>query len=59
MVGLTKVELMIEEVIKNNEIESNTLSDIFLKKDIKIISSLIESQIWDLKRAKELENQVI
>ena len=59
MVGLTKVELMIEEVIKNNKIESNALSDIFLKKDIKIISSLIESQIWDLKRAKELENQVI
>lgn len=59
MVGLTKVELMIEDVINNNNMESNMLSEIFLKKDIKIISSLIESQIRDLKRAKQLESQAI
>lgn len=59
MVGLTKVELMIEELIKNNDIDKNMLRKVFLKKDIKTINSLIDSQIWDLKRAKQLENQPI
>jgi hypothetical protein len=59
MVGLTKVELMIEEAIKNNEIDCNGLRKMFIKKDIEKINSLIESQIGDFKKAKESENQVI
>jgi PAS domain S-box-containing protein len=52
MVGLTQVESMIEDFIKNNDIDCNTLSKMFVKKDIEKINSLIGSQIWDLKQAK-------
>lgn len=55
MVGLTKLELMIEEAIKNDDIDSNTLRTIFINEDIKKIYSLIGNQILDFKKAKQLE----
>jgi two-component system, sensor histidine kinase len=59
MVGLTKIELMIEDAIKNNEIDCISLRKIFATKDIEKIRSLIESQIGDFKKVKELENQTV
>jgi len=52
MVGLTQVESMIEDIIKNNDIDYDRINKLFAKKDIEKINSLIESQIWDLKQAK-------
>jgi response regulator RpfG family c-di-GMP phosphodiesterase len=52
MVGLTQVESMIEYIIKNNDIDYDTINKLFAKKDIERINSLIGSQIWDLKQAK-------
>ena len=54
MVGLTQVESMIEYIIKNNDIDYDTINKLFAKKDIEKINSLIGSQIWDLKQAKLL-----
>jgi flagellar motor component MotA len=59
MVGLTKIELMIEDAIKNNEIDCKGLREIFLNKDIEKIRSLMESQIGDFKKMQELDNQAI
>ena len=59
MVGLTKVESIIEEAIKNNDTDADTLRKLFAKKDLDNISSLIEMQIWELKKAKQLENKTI
>lgn len=56
MVGLTKIELKIEKVFKNNKIESSSLKKLFLKKDIKTIHVLIENQILELKQMIQLEN---
>jgi hypothetical protein len=46
------VESMIEYIIKNNDIDYDTINKLFAKKDIERINSLIGSQIWDLKQAK-------
>ena len=59
MVGLTKVESIIEEAIKNNDTDADTLRKLFAKKDLDNISSLIEMQIRELKKAKQLENKTI